>query len=115
MGITELSGLESLLVALSGIVTVFMMLAVLCLMIPVISKTVASIEGKKSAPVPAPAAPAAAAATAAPASSASGGTYTGEVALIGCDEKTAAMVMAIVSYETGIPLDQLIFHKIKAL
>ncbi len=113
MGITELSGLESLLVALSGIVTVFMMLAVLCLMIPVISKTVASIEGKKSAPVPAPAAPATA--PAAPAPSASGGTYTGEVALIGCDEKTAAMVMAIVSYETGIPLDQLIFHKIKAL
>ena len=37
MGITELSMVESLLVALSGIVTVFMMLAVLCLMIPVIS------------------------------------------------------------------------------
>ena len=111
MGITELSMVESLLVALSGIVTVFMMLAVLCLMIPVISKAVASIEGKKAAPaaaapVPAPAAPAAPAA---------GGTYTGEVALIGCDEKTAAMVMAIVSYETGIQLDQLIFHKIKAL
>ena len=29
--------------------------------------------------------------------------------------RAAAMVMAIVSYETGIPLDQLIFHKIKAL
>lgn len=112
MGITELSLVESLLVALSGIVTVFMMLAVLCLMIPVISKAVASVEGKKAAPAasavstPAPAAPAAPAA---------GGTYTGEIALTGCDEKTAAMVMAIVSYETGIPLDQLIFHKIKAL
>lgn len=113
MGITELSGLESLLVALSGIVTVFMMLAVLCLMIPAISKVVGSIEGKKAAP--APAAPAPAPAAPAPAAPAGGGTYTGEVALIGCDEKTAAMVMAIVSHETGIPLDQLIFHKIKAL
>ena len=109
MGITELSVVESLLVALSGLVTVFMMLAVLCLMIPVISKAVASIEGKKAAPA------AAAPVPAPPAAPAAGGTYTGEVALIGCDEKTAAMVMAIVSYETGIPLDQLIFHKIKAL
>ena len=88
-----------------------MLVAVRCLMSPVISTDVAYIVGKKAAPaaaapVPAPAAPAAPAA---------GGTYTGEVALIGCDEKTAAMVMAIVSYETGIPLDQLIFHKIKAL
>lgn len=111
MGITELSLVEALLVALSGIVTVFIMLAVLCIMIPVISKVVSSIEGKSApAPAAAPAAPAAA-----PPAPVPGGTYTGEVALLGCDEKTAAMVMAIVSHETGIPLDQLIFHKIKAL
>ncbi len=112
MGITELSTVESLLVALSGLVTVFIMLAVLCLMIPVISKVVSSVEGNKAAP--APTAAAAPAASEAPAKR-SGETYTGEIALIGCDEKTAAMVMAIVSYETGTPLDQLIFHKIKAL
>ena len=112
MGITELSTVESLLVALSGLVTVFIMLAVLCLMIPVISKVVSSVEGNKAAPAPtAAAAPAASEALA----KRSGETYTGEIALIGCDEKTAAMVMAIVSYETGTPLDQLIFHKIKAL
>ena len=115
MGITELSGVEALLVALSGIVTVFIMLAVLCVMIPIISKAVASIEGKKAMPAAAAAAAAPVPAAPIPAAPASGGTYTGEVALIGCDEKTAAMVMAIVSYETGIPLDQLIFHKIKAL
>ena len=72
-------------------------------------------KGQATAVYAGEAAVAPAAAPAAPAPSASGGTYTGEVALIGCDEKTAAMVMAIVSYETGIPLDQLIFHKIKAL
>lgn len=114
MGITELSTPEAFLVALSGIVTVFIMLAVLCLMIPIISAAVSSIAKKSSAAAPA-AAPAPAAAAPAPAAPAAGGTYTGEVALIGCDEKTAAMVMAIVSHETGIPLDQLIFHKIKAL
>ncbi len=111
MGITELGKAEALLVALSGLVTVFIMLAVLCLMIPVISKVISSIEGKAAAP----AAAVPAAAPAASAAPSAGGVYTGEVALIGCDEKTAAMVMAIVSYETGIPLDQLIFHKIKAL
>lgn len=113
MGITALSVPEALLVALSGLVTVFIMLAVLCLMIPVISKVVSSIEGKQAAPAAAAAAPAPAVVPA-PAKH-TGETYTGEIALIGCDEKTAAMVMAIVSYETGIPLDQLIFHKIKAL
>ena len=114
MGITALSAPEALLVALSGIVTVFIMLAVLCLMIPLLSKVVSPIEGKQAAPAAAAAAPAPAAAAPAPAKH-TGETYTGEIALIGCDEKTAAMVMAIVSYETGIPLDQLIFHKIKAL
>lgn len=112
MGITELTLVEALLIALSGIVVVFIMLAVLCLIIPVISKIVGGLTPKKAAaPAPAPAPKAAPAPAAAPA----GGTYTGEVALIDCDEKTAAMVMAIVSHETGIPLDQLIFHKIKAL
>ena len=34
---------------------------------------------------------------------------------LGVDEKTAACLMAIVSEETGIPLSQLIFKKIRAL
>ena len=98
------------LVALSGIVIVFLMLAVLCLMIPVISKCVQMTQKKASAvpaaaPTPAPAAPAPAPA----------GAYGGEVALIDVDEKTAACIMAIVSHETGIPLSELVFKKIKAL
>lgn len=99
----------AVLVALSGIVTVFLMLAVLCLMIPIISKCVRMIQKQ---PAPAPAVPAEAAhIPPAPA----GGTFSGEVALIDVDEKTAACIMAIVSHETGIPLSELIFHKIKAL
>ena len=98
------------LVALSGIVIVFFMLAVLCLMIPVISKCVRMTQKKASpapvvVPTPAPAAPAPTPA----------GAYGGEVALIDVDEKTAACIMAIVSHETGIPLSELVFKKIKAL
>ncbi len=39
----------------------------------------------------------------------------GELKLIGVDEKTAAMIMAIVSDESEIPLSQLQFKTIKAI
>lgn len=39
----------------------------------------------------------------------------GELKLIGVKEKTAAMIMAIVSDESGIPLSELQFKSIKAL
>ena len=98
------------LVALSGIVIVFIMLAVLCFMIPIISKVVQSVQKKpvrervatsepKSVPAAAPAVTA----------------VSGDVALIDVDEKTAACIMAIVSHETGIPLSELIFKTIKAI
>ena len=103
---------ESFLIAISGIVIVFIMLAVLCAFIPLISRCVQMVESRGRKAVPAkPAAPAAPAPQAAP----EGGTYGGEVMLIDVDEKTAACIMAIVSHETGIPLSELIFKKIKAL
>lgn len=43
------------------------------------------------------------------------GLSTGQLKLIGVDEKTAAMIMAIVSHESGIPLSELRFISIKAL
>lgn len=102
---------ESFLIAISGIVIVFIMLAVLCAFIPLISRCVQMVEsrGRKAAP----AKPAAPAPQAAP--EPAGGAYGGEVMLIDVDEKTAACIMAIVSHETGIPLSELIFKKIKAL
>ncbi len=39
----------------------------------------------------------------------------GELELVHTDEKTAALIMGIVSYESGIPLDELIFHSIKLI
>ena len=105
---------ESFLIAISGIVIVFIILAELFAFIPLISRFVQMVEsrGRKAAPAK-PAAPAAPVPQAAP--EPAGGTYGGEVMLIDVDEKTAACIMAIVSHETGIPLSELIFKKIKAL
>lgn len=101
--------MNACLVALSGIVVVFCVLAFLALAIHVMSRVVGAIVAKKApAPVATPAPVAAA-------PSNDGGAYTGEVALVDVDEKTAACIMAVVSHETGIPLNELIFKKIKAL
>ncbi len=40
---------------------------------------------------------------------------TGELKLINVDEKTAAIIMAIVSHESQIPLSELSFKSIKAI
>lgn len=102
-----LSQLDALVVALSGFVIVFLMLALLWGIILVISRAVSGMEHH---PLPAmaasmpPSAPARVSASAAP-----------QVVLEGIDETQAACVMAIVSHETGIPLDQLVFKSIKAV
>ena len=72
-------------------------------------KIIAAItkSGKKEAP--ATAAPA----VAAPAAAVSEEEFSsGSLKLKNCDEKTAAMIMAIVSDNTGIPLSELIFKSI---
>lgn len=105
----ELTG-SMLIVALVGIVIVLVELGILAVLIQGISKIVRALEGavsKKSA-APAAAAPAPAAApVAAPAAPSAG------VQLVGVDEPTAAVVMAIVSNESGIPLNRLSFKSIK--
>nr|WP_297278918.1 OadG family protein [uncultured Butyricicoccus sp.] len=102
---------ESFLIALSGIVIVFLMLAVLCLLIPVISRIVQFFEARGAKPTAAePQTPPAPAPTVL-----AGTAFAGEVTLIDVDEKTAACIMAIVSHETGIPLSELIFKTIRAL
>ena len=63
---------------------------------------------KKAAPKAAPAA-AAPAAPAAPEEIYSSGLLK----LKNCDEKTAAMIMAIVADDSGIPLEELVFKSIK--
>nr|WP_302664558.1 OadG family transporter subunit [uncultured Agathobaculum sp.] len=99
--------LDALMIAVSGFFIVFLMLAVLWGIIVIISRAVTALAGKEqqSAAAPAAAAPAPAPAPAAPAA----------VVLEGIDETQAACVMAIVSHETGIPLDELVFKSIKAV
>lgn len=103
-----LSQLDALVVALSGFVIVFLMLALLWGVILVISRLVSGVEHHQVPVMAAPASASAPARTAAPAASP-------QVVLEGIDETQAACVMAIVSHETGIPLDQLVFKSIKAV
>ena len=99
--------LDALMIAVSGFFIVFLMLAVLWGIIVIISRAVTALAGKEqqSATAPAAPAPAPAPAPAAPAA----------VVLEGIDETQAACVMTIVSHETGIPLDELVFKSIKAV
>ena len=99
--------LDALMIAVSGFFIVFLMLAVLWGIIVIIYRAVTALAGKEqqSAAAPAAAAPAPAPAPAAPAA----------IVLEGIDETQAACVMAIVSHETGIPLDELVFKSIKAV
>lgn len=118
-----LSILDALMVALSGFIIVFIMLAVLWGVIVVISRAVTGVENRTDAaagtepmpaPVPAPTAPAALAAPVAVQYS-SAPQAQPQVVLEGISDTEAACVMAIVSHETGIPLDQLVFKSIKAV
>ncbi len=101
---------DMLIVAIVGIVIVLVELGILAVLIQGISKIVRALEsavdGKKaetasSVPVEKSAAP-----VATPVSSSG-------VELVGVDEPTAAVIMAIISNESGIPLDRLNFKSIK--
>lgn len=106
-----ISVLDALMIALSGIVIVFLMLALLWGVIAVISRVMGALEKHTAHPASvSAAAPATAAPAAAPAPA-----PVPQVKLEGVSEVEAACVMAIVSHETGIPLDQLVFKSIKAV
>lgn len=103
---------EALLDAGIVILVVFAVLCIMYIMISLTGKIIAGItkeEKKEEKPAPSAApAPAVATAAAAPEEEFSSGTLR----LKGCDEKTAAMIMAIVSDNTGIPLSELVFKSI---
>ena len=101
-----ISVLDALMIALSGIVIVFIMLALLWGVIAVISRVMGVLEKHTAHPASVSAAAPAAAPAPAPAP---------QVKLEGVSEVEAACVMAIVSHETGSPLDQLVFKSIKAV
>ncbi len=103
---------EALAIAVIGFCTVLFILALIAVLIILLSKTIRAIEkmlAKKSS------APSAASPVPASVQSAPEGINGGEVELIGTDEKTAAVIMAIVSQQSGIPLNRLSFKSIKLL
>ena len=104
---------EALLISLCGFVTVFLLLLFLIVVIKIISTIVMAIEGKgKTAPAPAAEAPAPAPVKEEEKTSK---PWDGKLQLIDVDEETAACIMAIISDETDIPLDELQFRRIQAL
>ena len=100
---------DDFLTAVLGITVVMATLALIAVFILIISKIIRFIESKAakntSAPVHQTAEPVAVA----------DGTNKGEVELIGVDEKTAAVIMAIVSQQSDIPLNRLSFKSIKLI
>ncbi|MBR6785933.1 MAG: OadG family protein [Clostridia bacterium] len=106
----QIPAADDFLTAALGITVVMATLALIAVFILLISKIIRIIEGKAkkaeadTKPAPAPAG--------VPMPS---GMNNGEVDLIGVDEKTAAVIMAIVSQQSEIPLNRLSFKSIKLI
>ena len=100
--------LESLGVDVFGFAIVFVVLIALSLVIKLISMIISSVQKKKSVALPE---------TQSTALQEYEGTQyaDGELRLFDVDEKTAALIMAIVSDEAGIPLSQLRFQSIRLM
>ncbi|MGI5880508.1 MAG: hypothetical protein ACOX6L_07940 [Syntrophomonadaceae bacterium] len=110
---------DSLMVSLLGLGVVFLVLIMLSLLIKLLSLVLGYIDNSNSALsagqltdslyMPGET-------TGAESSEvADTGWSAGELKLIGVDEKTAAMIMAIVSDESRIPLSELQFKTIRAI
>ena len=99
--------------ALLGYAVVFFGLVLLMGVIALFGRIMA--QKKKTAPAPAPAAPAPAAPAPAPGSTKGVCMGNRVCELYNVDDKTAAMIMAIVADETKIPLNELRFISIKEL
>ena len=98
----------ALQVSLFGILMVFLLLIILAVLIMIISRVVRLGEKNAASDELAPVQQSAAAGTPLP-----GTQSQGTLELDGVDEPTAAVIMAIVSDESGIPLNRLLFKSIK--
>ncbi len=107
--------LECLPYALFVFAFVFVVLAVLWILIKLFSFCVGLVDGSHKRAIPAAAEAAAAPAPATSVEADTDQAYSGQLKLHNVDEPTAAMIMAIVSDESGIPLSELCFKSIKAI
>ena len=109
---------ETLFVAVAGILVVIAELALITVLILGISKILRSIESKLTSSDDAPEVKVTPVAPAAPvAAPAAPVAYVpaGSIQLIDVDEPTAAVVMALVSDQSGIPLERLAFKSIRGI
>ncbi|MGN0520712.1 MAG: OadG family transporter subunit [Candidatus Fimenecus sp.] len=112
---------EALNVSVTGFVVVLLILALLAVLVLLLSKAVRAVESKtkkKASPAPKSAKTESepTKASAAPTGTPLPETCSaGQLDLYDVDEKTAAVIMAIVSHESGIPLNRLQFKSIKAI
>ncbi len=107
---------DALVMSVVGFAIVFFVLVVLMAVIKILRGALESLDKAKAAPAAAPVAAAAASAPAAPAKDpnmvpAKGSL--GEIKLFDVDDKTAALIMAIVADEMKAPLNELRFLSIR--
>ena len=104
---------DALATSLIGITTVICILAVIAVLIILVSKVIRAVEGMAAKKAPSTPVAATSAASAPAGVPMPAGMNQGELELINTDEKTAAIIMAIVSDKSGIPLNRLSFKSIK--
>ena len=103
---------EALAVAGFTIAVVFGVLLLICVAIKIFSAIIGCLEKATKTEEEKPAASPAATPAPAVEAAAEEEFSSGSLKLKGCDEKTAAMIMAIVSDNTGIPLSEIVFKSI---
>lgn len=99
---------RALLISLVGFIIVFMILSLLAVFVKSMGKIFDSINEKKK-PAPLPKGPV----TAATGVPLPPNQSEGSVELVNVSEEDAAVIMAIVSHRSGIPLNRLKFNSIK--
>lgn len=112
---TELTIPESFAVALFCMSIVFAVLASLFILIKIFSVGVRVVEARAVQVTPAAQVSPAAVTGASPHVDSGRAAYTGQLKLLNADEPTAALIMAIVSDESGIPLSELCFKSIRKM
>ena len=111
-----LSFAEALNVSLTGIVVVMIMLAVLAVLVILLSKGIRLIESKAEKDKKKKSTKSEKSEQRKPSGTPLASNRSkGDLELIGTDEKTAAVIMAIVSDESKIPLNRLQFNYIKLI
>ena len=104
---------DTLKVAAVGFVIVLFVLAFIAVLIKIISAVFSKLLGGENKAKTKPEAPAAAPKKAPVAAPAAAPATPGYLHLEGVTEANAAVIMALVSHQTGIPLNRLAFHSIK--